>query len=296
MNGLLRLQEQQGLLKPKQRRLELEALPAPKANSRRSQNNIDQNLLVAAAIVLEDQHSTTGSGESSSAAAPNTSVPVRQPSLPGSNPRHSNTTTKKDKNFAAANVMHDFFESTNCTEKPIQPSDVSPAPRKRNYLRETDLGKGRDLAQAALSQLDQSVWGASPDRRQVALAKLISDLSTELSSSSQVEAASTETLIANRLQASIQTLKQPQVYNTNAGQALIHQVWQSVADPDLGAEDPALSAIASRLNASKVETVKTCFAERKHHGFGYVPPKKQRSDALEEWLVAVPVPFSSLAF
>ena len=60
-------------------------------------------------------------------------------------------------------------------------------------------------------------------------------------------------------------------------------MWQSLADPNIGADDPALNEIASRLGASKVSNVQMCFAERKEYGFGYVPPKKQRADALEEW-------------
>lgn len=109
-------------------------------------------------------------------------------------------------------------------------------------------------------------------------------LSTE--SSDHAPEATLPEVIVERLQATAQALKQPKVFNSDAGRAMLHAFYQGLADPELGRLDPNLQAISKALNAN-LDTVSMCFEERKVHGLGYVPPKKERADKLEEWLVEV---------
>ena len=283
MNSFVKLLEQQEVSRAKPRQLGQQVT----SNINHAPlSYVDQNPM---ATILEDKHARPCSGAPFFTVTHNASrrplALQSGPEQPQGDSHVQRLSTVNDEKIADVIVRHDLNDSTTTST-----SSAVPVVRTRDHARETDITKGKKLAQETLSQLDQSVWKDSPERRQVVLTKLVSALSDELTLNTQDAALATDTLITNRLQASIQTLKRREVYNTNAGQALIHQVWQSLADPNIGADDPALNEIASRLGASKVSNVQMCFAERKEYGFGYVPPKKQRADALEEWLVAVPSP------
>ena len=95
-----------------------------------------------------------------------------------------------------------------------------------------------------------------------------------------------DTLYMDRLKITAKILKDPKVYNSDAGRKLLHFFYQQFADPAVGDDDLLMAKLIDRLDAGE-KIVETCFRERKEFELGYVPSKNKRSDATEEWVIQV---------
>jgi len=137
------------------------------------------------------------------------------------------------------------------------------------------------------SQRETDSSNVDNERRQAVLNKLAS-LAESSAPTAGDDAKTTPQVVVDRLRATAQLLKDPKVYNTDAGRSMLHFFYQSLGDPLLGADDPHLSSIVDLLSAGTEATVRTCFQERKEHQLGYVPPKKIRSDVTPDWVIEVP--------
>lgn len=143
-----------------------------------------------------------------------------------------------------------------------------------------------------LAALERDPWSNNDKRRHTAIAAAASMLQEQLPEVSLPESLDKD--IVDRLAVTLATLRvteptsQALSYHSNEGRAFLHQTWQSVADPAKGAQDTQLKAISNRLGGDSA-FVKTCFHERKEHHLGYVPGRKKRWDATEQWLIEVPL-------
>ena len=168
---------------------------------------------------------------------------------------------------------------------PSTPSASSmsvPKQQSRDHTKNTDHGLARRLHQEFQAKTGSgTLYEKNEDRKERVRLKLVDLLGDE---SGPSETKPLDTQIVDRLAATAQHFKDRKVYNSNSGREQLHFFWQQFADPSL---DPAEDLLISRLEAGTRSTVTACFSEAKEYGLGYVPPKKTRVDATEEWLIQV---------
>lgn len=171
-----------------------------------------------------------------------------------------------------------------CVTGPVQ------RPRIRDHARETDFKLALELLQATLHRLsDGTVYADTPERKERVLLRLLDLIRAEVKSErTPTPTASIDAVITDRLRSTLASFKEKKKYSSSTGREHLHILLQALADP---AKEPEtdqenLKALCKRLVLAP-DTVGKCWQERYSHGFGYVTPRKKRSDATEEWLIEV---------
>jgi hypothetical protein len=95
----------------------------------------------------------------------------------------------------------------------------------------------------------------------------------------------TQSAICERLREVIAGIKTKEA-NTTEGRKQKHFLFQALADPHLGSDDPLLPLIAKELGIP-TKTLRTCADERASHPLGYVPPTLAHKGGIEPWVIEV---------
>ena len=169
------------------------------------------------------------------------------------------------------------------------PSPQANTNEQTRAMKQTNKQKSKQCVQQ-LEDSTASLQNCSSERRKETRQRVIDELQA-LNAAEEYDDVKEPTIpkiVMERLRTAIEYLNEPTQYNSTLGLSRKRFLYQLLAVPELGDEDPAIRLIAKELHIN-LPTFKRFANERQEHGLGYIPSAHTHGNTTAQWIQEVPL-------